>query len=98
VVEQAQTRELFHRPRHPYTQALLRSLPERQAGASRLYAIPGNVPTLAEMPGGCRFAPRCTYALPACTAASPSQTRLGDTTVACIRAEEIGALASEAIR
>ena len=97
VVEQAPTRELFRQPRHPYTKALLKSLPERQIGASRLYAIPGSVPLLTEMPPGCRFAPRCEYAIPACTAAIPPTTRLGNTSVACIRAEEIGALNNEAV-
>lgn len=95
VVEQAPTRELFHRPRHPYTRALLNSLPERQTRASRLYAIPGSAPTLNEMPRGCRFAPRCDFAIPACTGAEPPALRFGITSVACIRAEEIGGMTEE---
>jgi peptide/nickel transport system ATP-binding protein len=73
VVEEAPVEELFARPRHPYTQGLIRSIPRLdKAGArSRLEAIPGVVPSLAEPPPGCRFAPRCGFAMPACTAAMP---------------------------
>jgi oligopeptide/dipeptide ABC transporter ATP-binding protein len=95
VVEQAPTRELFHRSRHPYTRALLNSLPERQTRASRLYAIPGTAPTLNEMPRGCRFAPRCDYAVAACVASEPPTLQYGAASVACIRAEEIGGLTRE---
>ncbi len=65
IVETADVRELFHHPSHPYTQGLLKSLPSRNNG-KRLENIPGTVPTLAEMPAGCRFAPRCPYASPSC--------------------------------
>ncbi|MGE5270089.1 MAG: ABC transporter ATP-binding protein [Thiohalocapsa sp.] len=73
VVEEAPVIELFARPRHPYTQGLIRSIPrlDRAGDRTRLAAIPGVVPSLLEPPPGCRFAPRCAFAMPACTAAMP---------------------------
>jgi peptide/nickel transport system ATP-binding protein len=73
VVEEAPVDELFARPLHPYTQGLIRSIPRLdKAGAkTRLEAIPGVVPSLADLPPGCRFAPRCRFAMPVCTAAVP---------------------------
>jgi oligopeptide/dipeptide ABC transporter ATP-binding protein len=65
IVEQAPAAELFHRPEHPYTEALLSALPDLDdAGArqSRLAAIPGRPPSLVDPPAACRFAPRCPYA------------------------------------
>lgn len=62
VVEQAPVDELFHRPRHPYTAALLRSIPKRGARtARRLETIPGLVPDLRNLPPGCRFRDRCAH-------------------------------------
>ena len=74
IVEEASVEELFARPRHPYTQGLIRSIPrlDRAGRKTRLEAIPGVVPSLAEPPPGCRFAPRCRFAMPACTAAVPA--------------------------
>ena len=73
VVEEAPVAELFARPRHPYTQGLIRSIPrlDRAGAKTRLEAIPGTVPSLADLPPGCRFAPRCRFAMPVCTAAVP---------------------------
>jgi peptide/nickel transport system ATP-binding protein len=73
IVEEAPVEELFARPRHPYTQGLIRSIPRvDKAGAkTRLEAIPGTVPSLADLPPGCRFAPRCRFAMPICTRAIP---------------------------
>src|SRR5262249_40566121 len=73
VVEEAPVAELFARPRHPYTQGLIRSIPRLdKAGAkTRLEAIPGVVPSLVDPPPGCRFAPRCRFVMPACTTAVP---------------------------
>jgi peptide/nickel transport system ATP-binding protein len=73
VVEEAPVKELFARPRHPYTQGLLRSIPriDRAARKARLNAIAGVVPSLLQPPPGCRFAPRCGFSMPACTGAVP---------------------------
>jgi peptide/nickel transport system ATP-binding protein len=66
VVEDADVDDVLVHPQHPYTSGLLRSLPRLSAPKSLLPAIPGRVPSLTEIGYGCRFAPRCTYALPAC--------------------------------
>jgi peptide/nickel transport system ATP-binding protein len=73
IVEEAPVEELFARPRHPYTQGLIRSIPrlDKAGRKTRLEAIPGVVPSLADLPPGCRFAPRCRFAMPVCTAAVP---------------------------
>ena len=73
IVEEATVEELFARPRHPYTQGLIRSIPrvDKAGVKTRLEAIPGTVPSLADLPPGCRFAPRCRFAMPVCTQAIP---------------------------
>jgi len=74
VVEQASVEELFAHPHHPYTQGLIRSIPRIDTNAGkklRLEAIGGMVPSLIDPPPGCRFAPRCKSAMPACTDAVP---------------------------
>ena len=68
IVEQAAAVDLFGRPRHPYTEALLDSIPQLTPRGEPLHAIPGMVPRPDQFPAGCRFAPRCSYALEACTA------------------------------
>jgi len=88
VVEEAPVGELFAQPRHPYTQGLIRSIPrvDRDAGRkARLEQIPGTVPSLLHPPPGCRFAPRCGFAMPACTAAEPALRSVGpEHKMACI--------------
>ena len=69
IVEQRAAAELFARPRHPYTEALLHSIPQLTPRGEPLHAIPGMVPRPDQFPAGCRFAPRCSYAQEACTAA-----------------------------
>jgi oligopeptide transport system ATP-binding protein len=74
VVEEAPVAELFRAPKHPYTQGLIRSIPRLDAAAmghQRLEAIAGVVPSLLQPRPGCRFAPRCVHARPACTEATP---------------------------
>ena len=93
VIEEASAEDLFARPRHPYTQGLIRSIPRIDMAAThkvRLEAIAGTVPKLVApqsggLPPGCRFAPRCRYAVPACTAATPPLRDVGKGhKVACI--------------
>jgi peptide/nickel transport system ATP-binding protein/oligopeptide transport system ATP-binding protein len=67
VVEQSPSAELLQSPRHPYTAALLRSIPRLGARAARLQSIPGTVPSAARLPGGCKFAPRCDRVQPDCS-------------------------------
>jgi peptide/nickel transport system ATP-binding protein len=72
IAETAGTGRLFANPRHPYTEALFQSLPDRVAGTrERLYSIPGTPPDLVDPVGGCRFAPRCRYAADRCRDAEP---------------------------
>ena len=71
IVELSPARELLRRPLHPYTKALINSVPKLSGGASRLSAIPGNVPRIGNFPPGCRFAPRCPIARPECSEKIP---------------------------
>ncbi len=75
VVEEAPVEELFREPLHPYTQGLLGSVPwigrKLEAGRRRLQEIPGIVPSPLEMPGGCRFHPRCLRAKDICQKQAP---------------------------
>lgn len=66
IVEQAPVEELFRSPRHPYTRALLKAMPQVAGAGERLFSIPGVVPLPAELPTGCRFGPRCADRLPRC--------------------------------
>jgi peptide/nickel transport system ATP-binding protein len=71
IVEIAPARALLTRPFHPYTQALIASVPKLSAPGERLRSIPGNVPALDAMPAGCRFHPRCPKAQPDCRLKKP---------------------------
>ncbi|MFK4510769.1 ABC transporter ATP-binding protein [Bradyrhizobium daqingense] len=74
VVEEAPVDELFGNPRHPYTQGLIRSIPRIDLDSehkTRLEAIGGSVPILINPPVGCRFAPRCKFAMNVCTEKEP---------------------------
>ena len=71
VVETGAVDELFERPRHPYTAALLAALPEHNRGARRLAALPGIVPGRNDRPAGCLLAPRCEHAQPRCRSERP---------------------------
>ena len=88
VVEEASVAELFARPRHPYTQGLIRSIPRIDKAATRkvrLEAFAGVVPKLIEPAEGCRFAPRCKHAVVECTQATPPlREAVAGHKVACI--------------
>jgi peptide/nickel transport system ATP-binding protein/oligopeptide transport system ATP-binding protein len=71
IVELSPAKELLRRPLHPYTRALMNSVPKLAGGANRLSAIPGNVPRIGNFPPGCRFAPRCPIARPECSEKIP---------------------------
>jgi peptide/nickel transport system ATP-binding protein len=70
VMEEADTLTLFEQPLHPYTQYLIKSLPRLDERSERL-SIPGRPPALDNPPGGCRFHPRCPYAMEVCTTTVP---------------------------
>ncbi|MEA2929233.1 MAG: peptide/nickel transport system ATP-binding protein [Hyphomicrobiales bacterium] len=88
VIEEAPVEQLFAAPRHPYTQGLIRSIPRIDKAAThkaRLEAIPGVVPSLINPPPGCRFAPRCRFAMPECRAEIPPLREVGaGHKVACV--------------
>ncbi|MGH7418693.1 MAG: ABC transporter ATP-binding protein, partial [Candidatus Rokuibacteriota bacterium] len=89
IVEQAPVRELFDAPRHPYTRALLGSVP-KLGSKEPLYSIPGQPPNLATQPPGCAFHPRGPEALPRCLTEEPPDFRLGDGSVArCWRLDDV---------
>jgi oligopeptide/dipeptide ABC transporter ATP-binding protein len=71
IVETGPAAELLANPLHPYTQALLDSVPDLGATTTRLKSIPGNVPRLGAFPSGCRFHPRCPKAVPECSLLPP---------------------------
>ena len=71
IVERAPAAQLLRRPWHPYTRALIHSVPKPGGGATRLATIPGAVPRHGDFPPGCRFAPRCPIAKPECSRAIP---------------------------
>ena len=88
VVEDAMVDDVLVHPQHPYTSGLLRSIPRLSPPKSVLPAIPGRVPALTDLAPGCRFAPRCTYALPVC-AAPQSLLGNGRHRVRCCRYAEL---------
>jgi peptide/nickel transport system ATP-binding protein len=93
IVETGTTREIFSRPRHPYTIGLLNCLPTLRRGREPLTAIDGQPPDLAAVPPGCSFAPRCTLAEAACTETRPVLAPVSaEHLVACRRAGETAAL------
>jgi peptide/nickel transport system ATP-binding protein len=87
IVETGTAQAIFSDPQHPYTIGLMSSIPSIGKRAGRLTAIEGMVPGMDAMPAGCRFAPRCPFADPACAAASPPLVDMGaGHRVACIHA------------
>ena len=70
IVEQGNVREIYNNPKHPYTQALIKSIP-RLGNKDPLYVIPGQPPNLADLPTGCAFHPRCPYATDQCINEEP---------------------------
>ena len=87
VVERSTARALFEDPQHPYTLGLLGSVPRLDEDRERLLAIQGSVPPPFALPPGCRFAPRCPFAMDACRAEIPALRQISNGhEAACIRA------------
>ncbi len=78
IVETGPVREIFDNPVHPYTQALIASVPKLRDRAERLRAIDGQPPALSDLPVGCRFADRCPHAEPRCLEAYPEAVSVGE--------------------
>ncbi|WP_157670458.1 oligopeptide/dipeptide ABC transporter ATP-binding protein [Chitinibacter sp. GC72] len=84
VVESSATDALFATPRHPYTQALLASIPEHSKGARRLSTLAGVVPGQYDRPQGCLLSPRCPYVTDTCRSTKPALLPLMGTSVRCL--------------
>ena len=78
IAERASVKALFQHPSHPYTQALLKSLPRPGERQVRLEAIPGTVPSPLQYPTGCHFSSRCTEALEQCPIQPPPTIQVGE--------------------
>ena len=76
IVELSSKRELFKEPLHPYTLGLLAAIPRIDIELPRLEIIEGNVPNLTKPPTGCRFHPRCPYAMNICSTDKPSMIEI----------------------
>ena len=90
TVEIGTSKDMCSRPRHPYTSALLHSRLGTAERGKDLVAIPGETPTVGAWPDGCRFWPRCSFAIDACkVGAQPAPRMVGGHLTACIRAEDV---------
>ena len=83
IVEEGKADDIFRTPRHPYTQALLRALPEFAEGKSRLASLPGVVPGKYDRPQGCLLNPRCPYATDLCRNQEPEMKAINGCRVKC---------------
>lgn len=83
VVEEGRAEEIFKSPLHPYTQALLKALPEFAEGKSRLQSLPGVVPGKYDRPQGCLLNPRCPYATEKCRSVEPVLVQINGRQVKC---------------
>lgn len=86
VVEKTGVKEIFKNPQMPYTRALLRSIPRHGIRGQKLQTIPGIVPSIANLPNGCRFQERCDFVIDACRQSEPDLRTLSkEHDVRCIR-------------
>jgi peptide/nickel transport system ATP-binding protein len=101
IAEESPVEELFARPKHPYTEGLLRSVPKLTAAeaqkVARLQTIDGTVPKLTDLPPGCHFAPRCPHRMPRCIAGEriPLYELEHDTRVRCVLYDLAAAVAAD---
>jgi oligopeptide/dipeptide ABC transporter ATP-binding protein len=94
IVEAGSAEAIYHDPRHPYTMALLRSVPRLdQPRRGRLDPVDGQPPDLTRLDGGCAFRPRCRFAIDRCGQANPSLAPTGEAghSAACFRSAELAA-------
>ena len=78
IVEEGAVRDIFNNPSHPYTEALLASVPTMEEDVDRLYSIDGQPPTLHDLPPGCSFADRCQYVMDRCRVEYPPHFQAGE--------------------
>ena len=98
IIEHGSASDVLLRPAHPYTVGLLSSTVHGQPRGTEIEAIPGSPPDLRALPPGCSFAPRCRFAIPACTAGFPDPVPVGpDHTARCIRMDAVRDAASAAL-
>lgn len=89
IVEQGDVRQIFNNPQHPYTEALINSVPKMEENVERLYLIPGNPPPLWDLKEVCSFADRCPYVFDKCRESYPPVFENSDGQIAsCWRLEE----------
>ncbi len=90
IVELANVYEIFYRPKHPYTYALIKTIPKLTSVDEKLYPIPGSPPDMINLPPGCKFHPRCPYATQRCVEAEPEFEKVAeDHYVLCHRWREL---------
>ncbi len=90
IIELGGVRDIFYRPRHPYTAGLLKAVPPVVGELPELASIPGGPPSLLHLPPGCPFQPRCGYAQPDCLDAEPGLARVGaGHDAACLHTETV---------
>ncbi|MCR2764363.1 dipeptide/oligopeptide/nickel ABC transporter permease/ATP-binding protein [Microbacterium sp. zg.B48] len=90
LVEQRPVFNLFAEPKHPYTEGLLGAMPQLERRTSaQLTVIPGNVPIAGQMPTGCRFHPRCRFAISECATVAIPLADVSDGHVRCVRSEDL---------
>lgn len=96
VMEEGGVNDIFDLPEHPYTQGLLASIPglEGERGG-RLHSIEGSIPSLAHLPSGCRFHPRCPFATQQCQQEEPLLREVRGHRVACWHAEQVAAVVTD---
>ena len=91
VIEFADKYQIFNYPKHPYTKGLLSSIPSLDYDVDVLNTIPGIVPSISNMPSGCKFGPRCQHTLPICKQLQPKSIQVGnDHSVSCWLYEQEG--------
>jgi peptide/nickel transport system ATP-binding protein len=83
IVEIGPTKEIIANPQHPYTEALLNAIPTIGADSTAVKGIPGTPPNLVSPPTGCRFHPRCPYAMAKCQNEEPPMIKIGNDLAAC---------------
>ncbi|WP_148864334.1 ABC transporter ATP-binding protein [Marinobacter fonticola] len=83
IIEQGPTKEIINDAQHPYTQGLINALPQMGEPGRRLFQIPGSMPSLAKIPTGCPFHPRCQFATDLCKQEMPEYVASGNVDVAC---------------